>query len=69
MQFIEVWINGERTSVSAAETIDAALARSGYELRYAAVVVNETVIARETVNTHRLREGDRIEVLMPFAGG
>ena len=69
MSSIEIWINGERADVPPATTAKSLLESSGYMLRYAAVVINDTVVAREKLHDHPLQEGDRIEVLMPFAGG
>lgn len=66
---IAIWINGERADAAPSMTAKALLERSGYTLRYAAVVINDTVVAREKLHDHPLQEGDRIEVLMPFAGG
>ncbi len=69
MQDIEVRINGERKLVSPSSTIADLLRGADFELRYGAVALNESFLPRDEYATQVLRAGDRVEVLMPFAGG
>ncbi len=69
MQPIEVSINGDTMLMPPATTIEAALKSSGYQVEHAAVALNETVMAREQYAIQVLQAGDRVEVLVPFAGG
>ena len=69
MQPIEVSINGNRTLIPSTTTIEAALKSSGYQLQYAAVALNDSFVPRDDYTTQMLQPGDRVEVLMPFAGG
>lgn len=66
---IDVMVNGERTAVDPSTTLAAMLEQQGFDLRYAAVAVNEQFVPRAQHPTQQLRAGDRVEVLMPFAGG
>ena len=66
---IEVMVNGERTAVEPSTSVAAMLEHQGFDLRYAAVAVNEQFVPRAHHSTQVLRPGDRVEVLMPFAGG
>lgn len=69
MQPIEVSINGKRALVSAATTVEAGLRDRGYTLEHAAVALNESFLAPHDYTTQLLQAGDRVEVMMPFAGG
>ncbi len=69
MQSIEISINGKRAVIPQASPLDAALRQSGYALEYAAVAVNEAVVPRTQYTSRLLQEGDRVEVVTPFAGG
>ena len=69
MPEIEVTINGEPKLVPNASTIADVLRASNYEMQYGAVAVNESFVSRDEYAKQRLRPGDRVEVLMPFAGG
>jgi thiamine biosynthesis protein ThiS len=66
---IEVSINGNALLMPAATTIETALKASGYQVERAAVALNETVVLRDEYSTRVLQAGDRVEVLVPFAGG
>lgn len=41
----------------------------GFELEFAAVAVNETLIPRARIESMMPGDGDRIEVVMPMEGG
>jgi sulfur carrier protein len=69
MQRIEVMINGEPALVPPASTIAEVLRGAEYDLQHGAVAVNESFLPRHDYATQLVQEGDRIEVLMPFAGG
>ena len=69
MQPIEVSINGNRMLMPPATTIETVLKSSGYQIEYAAVALNDSFVPRDEYATQRLHPGDRVEVLMPFAGG
>lgn len=68
-QPIEVSINGARTLLPPATTLESVLKDSGYRIEFAAVAVNDSFVPREAYTSQVLRPGDRVEVLMPFSGG
>ena len=69
MQPIEVLVNGDRTKVEPSTSVASMLESRGFNPRYAAVAVNEQFVPRAQHPTQLLQAGDRVEVLMPFAGG
>lgn len=69
MQRIEVVINGEPALVPSASTIADVLRGAEYDLQHGAVAVNESFLPRNDYATQVVQAGDRIEVVMPFAGG
>lgn len=69
MQHIEISINGERRIVDAPASLIQALEATGFTAEGAAIAVNESVVPRGEHAAVTLQDGDRIEVLMPFAGG
>ena len=69
MQWIEVMVNGDLTALEPATSVAVMLERRGFNPRYAAVAVNEQFVPHTQHPTQLLQPGDRVEVLMPFAGG
>lgn len=69
MPLIEVVLNGDPTAVEPSTSVAAMLERRGFNPRYAAVAINEQFVPRTQHPTQVLQPGDRVEVLMPFAGG
>ncbi|MEO6260482.1 MAG: sulfur carrier protein ThiS [Thermoanaerobaculia bacterium] len=69
MQRIEVVLNGDPTAVDPSTTVASMLETRGFNRRYAAVAINEQFVPRTQHPTQLLQPGDRVEVLMPFAGG
>lgn len=69
MPLIEVILNGDATSLEPSTSIAAMLERRGFNARYAAVAINEQFVPRTQHPMQLLQPGDRVEVLMPFAGG
>ncbi|HEY2346090.1 MAG TPA: sulfur carrier protein ThiS [Xanthomonadaceae bacterium] len=66
---MQIFLNGEPAQLDAAATIAELLAREGYAERRVAVEVNQSIVPRSAHATHRLAEGDRIEVVTAFGGG
>lgn len=69
MQQIEISFNGEPASVPSGATLATLIERGGYDTQYVAVVVNETFVPAPEQASRALQPGDRVEILMPFAGG
>lgn len=69
MQTIEISFNGEPMKVDGDARLSALLARDGFDPQYVAVVVNEELVPVSDHLDRALQAGDRVEILMPFAGG
>ena len=69
MLLIEVVVNGDVAMIEPSTSVAAVLDQRGFNPRYAAVAVNEQFLPRAQHHALLLQPGDRIEVLMPFAGG
>jgi thiamine biosynthesis protein ThiS len=62
-------VNGKDHSLEAGETVERLLARLGLEGGYALVERNGEPIERSEYREVELRDGDRIIVARPVAGG
>ena len=65
---MEISCNGEPVHLEAERLADA-LECLGYAGRRVVVAVNETFVSREDWPVHRVRAGDRLEVLSAIEGG
>lgn len=65
---MRVIVNGEEVAVSVATLADL-LVVCVFEGDWLATAVNGRVVAAAARSEHRLRDGDRIEVLSPMQGG
>ncbi len=61
-------VNGNETDV-AAETFAELLLELGYEDMPVATALNMSAIRKKDRDTIRLKEGDRVEILVPMQGG
>ncbi|SIO11104.1 sulfur carrier protein ThiS [Vannielia litorea] len=64
---MKIVLNGQAREV-AATTLSALLRECGFSGRVA-TAVNEDFIPVASRDSHRLREGDRVEVVAPMQGG
>jgi len=65
---VRLIVNGNETDV-AAETFAELLLELGYEDMPVATAVNMAVVRKKDRDTIRLKEGDRVEILVPMQGG
>jgi thiamine biosynthesis protein ThiS len=65
----KVIANGQGTEVSLPCRLDMFLERLGWKATQVVVELNGTVIERAKVGQVEVKEGDRIEVIVPVAGG
>ncbi|MEL6338908.1 MAG: sulfur carrier protein ThiS [Myxococcota bacterium] len=65
---MRIEVNGESTELQA-ETVDVAVRQIGLEDAKVAVALNGEFVARSVWSRTSLREGDRLEVVAPMAGG
>ncbi|MBS0213148.1 MAG: sulfur carrier protein ThiS [Proteobacteria bacterium] len=66
---MQIFLNGEPRQVDAATTLAELLVHEGHAQRKVAVEVNQAIVPRSAHASHRLTEGDRIEVVTAFGGG
>ena len=66
---MQIYLNGEPVQLETDATIAELLARAGHAGRRVAVEVNQAIVPRSAHATHRLDEGDRVEVVTAFGGG
>lgn len=66
---VELDVNGERTRVPEGTSVAALLGFLEMRDRRVAVAVNREVVPRSRYGEHRLRAGDRIEILEAVGGG
>lgn len=65
----KVTLNGKEVPMSNQMDLESFLFANNYKEKYIAVAVNKLSVPRSLLNTHLLKDGDKIEVLSPMAGG
>jgi len=65
---MKITLNGTRQETGA-ETLAALLDEMGYTDARVATAVNEDFVPAANRDTHRLADGDRIEIVTPRQGG
>ena len=65
---MRLMVNGNESDV-AAETFAELLLELGYEDMPVATALNLSVVRKKDRETVRLKEGDRVEILVPMQGG
>jgi sulfur carrier protein len=65
---VRLIINGTETDVSA-ETFVQLLLELGYDDMPVATALNMSVVRKKDRNIVRLKDGDRVEILVPMQGG
>ncbi|MDX1513049.1 MAG: sulfur carrier protein ThiS [Gammaproteobacteria bacterium] len=66
---MQIELNGDRYRVDDGATVGALIERLSLKGRRVAVEVNEEVIPKSRHPEHRLREGDRVEIVHAIGGG
>jgi len=66
---INIFLNGEGSTLNKSESLDIALTKWGYQDGCYAVAVNETFVPRSQYHQQLINEGDRIDVVSPLEGG
>jgi thiamine biosynthesis protein ThiS len=61
--------NGESKQIDLPCTMEKFLSLSGWRATQVVVEYNGNVVARADVRTIQLKDGDRLEVIVPVAGG
>jgi len=66
---MNIQLNGESRQLSAPITVSELLAVEGLADRRVAVEVNNDIIPRSQHATHRLNDGDQVEIVHALGGG
>jgi sulfur carrier protein len=66
---MEIVVNGRSIEVQEGLTLADLLAQLGVRREYTAVALNREIARRASHATTVLREGDRLEIVHPMAGG
>ncbi len=66
---MNIYINGERRQVPADFTPASLIAELALTGKRIAIEINQEVIPRSQHPSHRLREGDRVEIVHAIGGG
>jgi sulfur carrier protein len=66
---LSVRVNGEARTLAAGATVAELIGALGLAGRKLAVAVNRDVVPRARHALHRLRDGDRVEILEAVGGG
>lgn len=61
--------NGEEIEVQVLGTVSEFLSGNGLKPTQVVVELNGNVIPREMVSVTKIQDGDRVEVIVPVAGG
>jgi len=66
---MEIFVNGEPRQVAEAYTVAQLVEEMGLVGRRLAVEVNLEIVPRSSHAVHKLREGDKVEIVHAIGGG
>ncbi|WP_043530983.1 sulfur carrier protein ThiS [Litchfieldella xinjiangensis] len=66
---MQIQLNGEKTTVDDAATVQALVESLGLAERRIAVEVNEEIVPRSQHSERRLADGDSVEIVHAIGGG
>ncbi len=66
---MHIHLNGEARELPTPMTVAELLDAAGYSLKRVAVEINRDIVPRSRHATHRLCEGDRVEIVQAIGGG
>lgn len=66
---MQIHLNGQPHECATATTVATLLDETGHGERRVAVEVNREIVPRSLHAEHRLREGDRVEIVQAIGGG
>jgi len=66
---MHIHLNGEARELPAPMTVAELLDAAGYSLKRVAVEINRDIVPRSRHASHRLCEGDRVEIVQAIGGG
>ncbi len=65
---MQIEINGESVQLSS-QTLSNILIEEGYVGESFAVAINGEFVSRGSYDTHKVNNGDRLDIVSPIAGG
>jgi sulfur carrier protein len=66
---MQIHLNGQPQTLDDGLTVADVLERNGYADRRVAVEINQAIVPRSAHKTHRLSDGDRMEIVQAMGGG
>ncbi|MDD4879640.1 MAG: type I DNA topoisomerase, partial [Candidatus Omnitrophica bacterium] len=66
---IKIYVNGKETQVEEAATVARLIADLKADVKYAAVELNLNILDRSKYGSVKLKEGDKVEIILPVGGG
>jgi sulfur carrier protein len=66
---MHIHLNGEARELPTPMTVAELLHAAGYSSKRVAVEINRDIVPRSRHATHRLCEGDRVEIVQAIGGG
>ena len=66
---MKVTINGQKTELTDAYTVAAALKQLGYDNQSVAVALNDEFVPRSAYAQTKVNEKDALEIVAPISGG
>lgn len=66
---IKIYVNGKETQVDNGTTVAGLVSNLKADLKYAAVEHNLNILDRSKYDSVRLKEGDKVEIILPVGGG
>jgi sulfur carrier protein len=66
---MRIFLNGEQRDLAPGTSLGVLVGTLNLDGRRIAVEVNEEIVPRSRYTIHRLREGDRVEIVKAMGGG
>jgi len=64
-----IWVNKEEMEYEEGMTVEDVLKKKNYTYRLITVIINGEVIPRDKYSTHKIKDGDKIDVIHIMSGG
>jgi len=64
-----IWVNKEEMEFEEGMTVEDVLKKKKYTYRLITVIINGEVIPRDRYSVHKIKDGDKIDVIHIMSGG
>ncbi|KYO69174.1 sulfur carrier protein ThiS [Thermovenabulum gondwanense] len=64
-----IWVNKEEMEFEEGMTVEDVLKKKKYTYRLITVIINGEVIPRDSYSVHKIKDGDKIDVIHIMSGG